>query len=101
MLRHAARYLRGQGCSERLCNLVAYHSSALAESEFAGLADQLHEFADDQSLVRDLLWFADMTTGPDGQCTTFTERMDDVRERYGSGHYVVRALDAGMAEREA
>jgi predicted hydrolase (HD superfamily) len=24
-----ARYLRGRGCSDRMCNLVAYHSSAL------------------------------------------------------------------------
>jgi hypothetical protein len=42
-----------------------------------------------------------MTTGPDGQCMTLTEWMDEVRERYGPEHYVARALDAGMAEREA
>jgi hypothetical protein len=96
-----ARYLRDQGCAERLCHLVAYHSAALAEAESLGLADQLREFSDERSLVRDLLWFADMTTGPDGQCMTFAERMGEVRERYGPNHYVTKALDAGMAERQA
>ena len=40
-----------------------------------------------------------MTIGPDGQCMTFEERMDDVPARYGPDHYVTQALDRGMAER--
>jgi hypothetical protein len=77
---------------------VAFHSSALAEAEALDLADRL---AAEWALTRDLLWFADMTTGPDGQCMTFQQRMADVRERYGPAHYVIRALEAGMAERAA
>jgi hypothetical protein len=50
--------------------------------------------------MRDLLWYADMTTGPDGQRMRFAERMAEVRERYDSDHYVNRALDAGLEERE-
>jgi hypothetical protein len=48
-----------------------------------------------------LLWYVDMTTGPDGQCMDFAGRMDDVRARYAPDHYVIRALDAGMTERQA
>lgn len=97
-----ARFLRDHGRDGRLCGLVAFHSSALAEAEALDLADQLAaEFGDERTLTRDLLWFADMTTGPDGQCMSFEERMADVRERYGPDHYVIRALETGMAERAA
>jgi putative nucleotidyltransferase with HDIG domain len=96
-----ARFLRGAGVPERLCNLVAFHSSARTEAELFGVADQLAEFSDERTLVRDLLWYADMTIGPDGQRMTFAERMQDVRDRYDPGHYVIRALDAGMPERRA
>jgi hypothetical protein len=96
-----ARFLRDEGLAERLCGLVAFHSSAEAEAQLFGVADQLAEFEDERTLTRDLLWFADMTTGPDGQCMTFAERMAEVRERYGPEHYVSRALDLGMAERAA
>lgn len=96
-----ATFLRSVDAPARLVDLVAFHSSAASEAAYFGVADQLEEFSDERSLVRDLLWFADMTTGPDGQCMSFPERMDEVRERYGPDHYVVRALDAGMAEREA
>lgn len=99
---NGASFLRAGEHDERLCGLVAFHSSALSEAEALGLADQLAgEFEDERTLTRDLLWFADMTTGPDGQCMTFEERMADVRERYGPEHYVIRALEAGMAERAA
>ncbi len=95
-----ARYLLAAQVPARLPGLVAFHSSAAAEACALGLADQLDEFEDERSLVRDLLWYADMTTGPDGQCVDFSARMDDVRARYAPDHYVVRALDVGMAERQ-
>jgi hypothetical protein len=71
------------------------------EAEALGLAGELAEFEDERTLTRDLLWYADMTTGPDGQIMDFEERMADVRARYDAGHYVIRALDAGMGERRA
>ena len=74
---------------------MAFHSSAVAEAEFLGLSAELAEFRDERTLVRDLLWYADMTTGPDGQCMTFESRMAEVRKRYPAEHYVVRALGAG------
>lgn len=85
----------------RIVGLVAFHSSAAAEAKVFGVADGLAEFEDERTLTRDLLWFLDMTTGPDGHHLSFDGRMDDVRERYPSDHYVIRALDLGMPERVA
>lgn len=96
-----ARYLTTADVPDRLVGLVAFHSSAAAEADALGLGDQLAEFTDEHTLTRDLLWYVDMTTGPDGQCMDFAGRMEDVRARYAPDHYVIRALDAGMAERQA
>jgi putative nucleotidyltransferase with HDIG domain len=94
-----ARYLRGVGAPERVVGLVAFHSSAETEAEFLGLGGAMREFADERTLVRDLLWYTDMTIGPSGEHMTFERRMAEVRERYPDDHYVVQALDAGMDER--
>jgi HD superfamily phosphodiesterase len=95
-----ARFLRDGGAPPRLVNLVACHSAAATEADELGLSAELGEFEDERSLTRDLLWYADMTTGPDGQRMPFTERMVEVRERYDSDHYVNRALYAGLGERK-
>ena len=96
-----ARYLRSLGAPDRVVGLVAFHSAAAVEAEEFGVADELAEFEDEQTLTRDLLWYLDMTTGPDGQCLSFDERMSEVRERYPADHYVIQALDLGMSERVA
>ncbi len=96
-----ARYLRTTDVPARLVALVALHSSAAAEASALGLDDELAGYTDERTLTRDLLWFVDMTIGPDGQCMDFAARMDDVRARYSPDHYVIRALDAGMNERRA
>jgi len=95
-----ARFLRDEAAPPRLMNLVAFHSAAATEAAELGLSAELAEFEDERSLTRDLLWYADKTTGPDGQRMQFAERMAEVRERYDSDHYVNRALDAGLDERE-
>ena len=61
-----ARYLRELGAPQRIVDLVAFHSSAWAEAQEFGVADELAEFHDERTLTRDLLWYCDMTTGPDG-----------------------------------
>lgn len=96
-----ARFLRRIDAPERVVGLVAFHSSAAAEADALGLAEQMHDFHDERTLVRDLLWFADMTTGPHGDYLAFEHRMADVRDRYPPNHYVIRALDVGMDERRA
>jgi HD domain-containing protein len=94
-----ARYLVAHSVSQRIASLVAFHSSAWAEAVEFGVATELAEFQDERTLTRDLLWYCDMTTGPDGTDLEFEDRMAEVRQRYGPAHYVTRALDAGMEER--
>ncbi|MEO3820978.1 HD domain-containing protein [Plantactinospora sp. B24E8] len=86
-----ARWLKREGWSDRVCNLVAYHSCAAFEAEERGLADQLRaEFSSEDSAVTDALWYADMTTGPDGQDFDVRDRLAEVRKRYGPDHLVTR-----------
>ena len=92
-----ALYLRRIGASERLCALVAHHSAARVEAEIRGLADQLDDFEDERTPVRDALWYCDMVTGPDGQRFTFNQRLHEITERYGpdsvTGRFLVLARD--------
>lgn len=89
-----ARWLRRQGYPDRLVCLVAYHSCASVEAEERGLADELQaEFADEESATKDALWFADLTTGPDGQRMDVLDRLAEIRERYGPDHLVTRVWD--------
>lgn len=96
-----ARFLRNNLVPERIAGLVAFHSSASSEASVFGVAEELAEFEDERTLTRDLLWYLDMSTGPDGQVVSFEDRMAEVRERYPTDHYVIRALDLGMPERVA
>jgi hypothetical protein len=86
-----ARWLRGQGFDGRLVSLVANHSCAAYEADERGLGDVLRsEFPAEESALADALWYADMTTGPDGQDFDIYERLAEVRSRYGPDHVVTR-----------
>jgi putative nucleotidyltransferase with HDIG domain len=86
-----ARWLLRQGFDARIAGLVAHHSCAAYEARERGLEDALlAEFAREESPTSDALWFADMTTGPDGQDLTAAERLAEIRERYGPDHLVTR-----------
>jgi hypothetical protein len=78
-----ARYLCGIGVSDRLVNLVAHHSCATLEAELRGLSNELTEYQDERTALRDALWWADMTTTPDGGETTVAERVAEIQTRYG------------------
>jgi HD superfamily phosphodiesterase len=52
-----ARYLRGVGGPDRLVNPVAHHSCATWEAELRGLSDELAEFEDEKTALRDTLWW--------------------------------------------
>lgn len=43
--------------------------------------------------MRDRLWYADWTTGPDGELLTFDERWSEIRARYGPDHLVTKLVD--------
>ena len=96
-----ARWLRGDSAQQlrtngseqddRLAGLIAYHSCAVFEAAERGLEASLRaEFDDERTLVRDALWYADLTTGPDGQPFTALERLAEIRTRYGPDHLVTR-----------
>jgi putative nucleotidyltransferase with HDIG domain len=88
-----ARFLRADGVDERLCRLVARHSGAVVEAELRGLSDALDsEFADEESTTRDALWFADLTTGPNGERLTVERRLAEIAERYGPDGLVTVAV---------
>lgn len=78
-----ARYLREVGASERLCALVAHHTCAYREAELRGLSVELTEWTDEETPLRDALWWADMTTTPDGEPTNVDSRIAEIQDRYG------------------
>ena len=75
-----ARYLRAAGW-EPAARLVAYHSAARYQARLIGLS--LAEFLPMRGLLRDLLDYADLRRGPDGQWMTPEERLAEIVERYG------------------
>ncbi|WP_073839988.1 HD domain-containing protein [Micromonospora sp. CB01531] len=86
-----ARWLLREGFSRRLASLVAHHSCASYEADERGLGEVLaFEFPREESATSDALWYADMTTGPDGQDLTVEQRLAEIRERYGPNDLVTR-----------
>ncbi|MCC8248032.1 HD domain-containing protein [Saccharothrix luteola] len=79
-----ARYLEQLGLPRRLCALVAHHSCACLEAELRGMSAELALWEDERSAVRDALWWADMTTTPDGGLTNLVDRIDEIQRRYGA-----------------
>lgn len=88
-----ARHLRSLGAPDRLCRLVAHHTSAIVEAEARGLAGELAaEFPPEHSAVADALTYADLTVGPQGQTTTVEERLAEILRRYPPGHVVHKSI---------
>lgn len=86
-----ARWLIRNGWDRRIAGLVAYHSCALYEAAERGFAHILaDEFPQEFTATADALWFSDMTTGPDGQDLSVSERLQEIRMRYGPDDVVTR-----------
>jgi hypothetical protein len=93
-----ARYLGGVGVPERVVNLVARHSFAILEAEFRGIGGLLSVFPDEGGVVRDALWYCDLTTSPDGEPVSAGDRIAEIKDRYGPGHLVTRFIAEGAPE---
>jgi hypothetical protein len=94
-----ARFLRGEGAGGRLACLVAHHSCAVYEARVRGLDGVLlAEFEAEDSPTSDALVFCDLTVGPDGEPLTYWARIDEIKERYGSGHEVTQALELSRSD---
>ncbi|MCG5462983.1 HD domain-containing protein [Micromonospora sp. MED01] len=87
-----ARWLLRHGAADRrLAGLIAHHSCASYEADERGLGQVLRsEFPQEESPTSDALWYADMTTGPDGQDLAVGERLAEIRRRYGPDSIVTR-----------
>lgn len=94
-----ARFLAKQGFSDVVCHLVANHSASSLEAEERGLSlDIFDEFAIDMSeiypaeigLAHGALWWADLTTGPDGEDVAVENRLNEICARYGPNDPVTR-----------
>jgi HD domain len=93
-----ARYLAGIGAPARVVNLVARHSNAILEAEFRGIGRRVAEFPDEGGVVRDALWYCDLTTSPDGEPVGAAERIAEIKERYGPGDIVTGFITEGASE---
>jgi len=87
-----ARFLAAAGVSRRLVGLVAHHSCAALEAELRGLSGELAEFDDERGVVRDALWYCDITTSPRGEPMSAPERIAEIKRRYGPGHLVTHFI---------
>lgn len=83
-----ARFLQSLEAPQRLCALVAHHSCAHKEAELRHLSAELSEWMAEEGDVRDALWWADMTTTPEGEDTNAQDRIEEIQKRYGSEHIV-------------
>lgn len=96
-----ARFLDAQGVHPRLCSLVAHHSFAYREAELRGMSADLALWTDEQTAVRDALWWADMTTTPDGESTKVLDRIEEIQKRYGPEDLVTFFIQQARPELEA
>ena len=93
-----ARYLTGCRAPERVVNLVARHSYAILEAELRGIGRRLAAFPDEGGVLRDALWYCDLTTSPDGEPVGAVERIAEIKARYGPGNIVTRFITEGESE---
>jgi putative nucleotidyltransferase with HDIG domain len=90
-----ARFLARHGFSRAVCHPVVHHSASTLEAEERGIDLAVYdEFAVDRDLgqAHQLLWWADMTTGPRGDTVTVEDRVDEICSRYGPEDLVTRFI---------
>lgn len=87
-----ATYLHAEGWPQELVGLVAHHSLADVEALHRGVEPDLARFVDTPGPIRDVLWVADVTSGPCGEQFTIAQRLDDVTARYGPNHLVSECM---------
>lgn len=79
-----ARYLRANGWPEGTVSLVAHHSHSRITAPFFGAAEELAGIPEPPALDGDILAFADIAAGVDGNGATIDRRLADQRERLRS-----------------
>ncbi|WP_280215361.1 HD domain-containing protein [Nocardia cyriacigeorgica] len=92
-----ARLLRSLGYSPVVCHMVAFHTAAEVEAGVRGLGtDIFDEFRLPNRAgldkAADFLWWADLSTGPNGEDFTVDERLAEILWRYEPGSAVHTAI---------
>lgn len=87
-----ANFLHEIDAPDRLVHLVAHHSYAALEAGLRGLSGELAEYEDEESPIRDALWYCDLTTTPDGEEVDARDRIAEIQERYGPGELVTQFI---------
>ena len=86
-------HLRFDDGGRVVCTLVAHHSAAVVEAKVRHMRGVLlAEFPPEDSIVAEVLTFADMTTSPTGHPMTVEERLAEILERYPPSDPVHRAI---------
>lgn len=91
-----ARFLAAERFSPVVCNLVAHHSASTYEADERGVdlaAYQAFRVVQDLGEAHAVLWWADMTTGPQGQDVTVEDRLEEICSRYGPRDAVTRFIE--------
>jgi putative nucleotidyltransferase with HDIG domain len=89
-----ARFLRTNGVDERICYIVAHHTSSPWEAAELGLSGALDEFPATNPLLVDAITYCDLCADPDGNRIDPSARLAEVLERYGPEHVVYHAVSA-------
>lgn len=80
------------GAPRQLVSLVAFHTGAEYEADERGLSDRLEQFDRPPQDDLDALILVDLVSGPTGQRTTVSARIDEMLTRYEPQHPVHRAV---------
>lgn len=87
-----ATFLKEQYFPDLVVSLVAHHSGAFEEAVERGLSEQLSAFDKPPRDLLDVLTFADMTTGPQGQDVDVDSRISEILNRYDASDPVHSAV---------
>ena len=88
-----ARLVERLGGPPRLAALIAHYIASVDEARLRGLGDAYEPYADEQSPVRDLLWYCDLSVGPGGERMAPEERYAEIKIRYAADPIVGQWLE--------
>lgn len=88
-----ARLVERLGGPSRLAALVAHYIASAFEAELRGLGGPYVAYEDEQTAVRDALWYCDLSVGPDGDRIGAEARLAEIAIRYGDDPIVGQWLE--------
>lgn len=81
--------------------MAVNYLSAAPEAELRGRKEEMEEFPDERSAVRDAVWFVCLSVGPDGQAMAYDDRIADLADRYSYHPVTEHWLRLGEPEMKA